>query len=215
MTAARAAACGAALLAAAGASAEPQRLHFAVALDGRPIGSHVFEIDGPPAARTVRTQAAFRVALLGLTLYRYQHEATERWNGDCLVALQSRTEDDAPARTVRAEQRAGRLVVDAPDAPHTVDGCVMSFAYWHPALRMQTRLLNSQTGRLENVRVVAAGTGSVLAGGAPVPAQRWRIEGIPEPVEVWYGTADGRWLGLDATVAGGRRLSYRLSGEAN
>jgi hypothetical protein len=28
-------------------------------------------------------------------------------------------------------------------------------------------------------------------------------------VDVWY-SADGDWVGLDSTVAGGRQLSYRL-----
>ena len=35
-----------------------------------------------------------------------------------------------------------------------------------------------------------------------------RIGGLTQPIDVWY--AGDRWVGLDTTVDGGRRLSYRL-----
>ena len=69
------------LLAAGAAAAQDVELRFDVTLDDRPIGTHVFRIAGPPSARTVDSEAAFRVQLLGLTLYRYRHRATEQWRG--------------------------------------------------------------------------------------------------------------------------------------
>ena len=41
-------------------------------------------------------------------------------------------------------------------------------------------------------------------------ARRWRITGAGAPLDVWY-SAEGEWLGLDASVAGGRKLSYRFA----
>ena len=35
-----------------------------------------------------------------------------------------------------------------------------------------------------------------------------RIGGLTQPIDVWY--VGDRWVGLDTTVDGGRRLSYRL-----
>ncbi|WP_368671230.1 hypothetical protein [Achromobacter xylosoxidans] len=46
--------------------------------------------------------------------------------------------------------------------------------------------------------------------GQPRAATRWRIAGPRHPIDVWYAAGSGEWVGLDSTVRGGRRLSYRL-----
>jgi len=88
-------------------------------------------------------------------------------------------------------------------------GCAMSFAYWNPLIQSQTRLLNAQTGRFESVQVSRAGSGTLDVRGVPTAATRWRITGPANPIDVWY-SPQGDWIGLDSTVAGGRKLSYRL-----
>lgn len=188
----------------------PSSWRFRVLLDGQPIGEHRFSVttsdDGN--ARTVLSEAAFAVRRLGITLYRYRHRAVERWSGDCLVGLAADTDDNGQLTNVSAARQGNVLEVAAP-APLVVGGCVMSFAYWNPALRSQQRLLNAQTGRLESVRMEPIGEGAVEAGGRPAGATGWRITGMAQEIRLWY-TLGGDWLGLDTRVAGGRLLSYRL-----
>lgn len=52
--------------------------------------------------------------------------------------------------------------------------------------------------------------GSITVRGQPRAATRWRITGPRNPIDVWYATDTGEWVGLDSTVHGGRKLSYRL-----
>ena len=42
----------------------------------------------------------------------------------------------------------------------------------------------------------------------PTAVRGLRITGLSRPIVVWY--ASNRWVGLETTVQGGRRLSYRL-----
>ncbi|MEP7102462.1 MAG: DUF6134 family protein [Burkholderiales bacterium] len=172
--------------------------NFRALLDGKPIGQHRFSVSGEGDERKVVSEASFDVKFLGITAYRYRHKATEQWRDNCLTALNSSTDDDGRPESVRAEQN---------DA--TLKGCVMSFAYWNPAIQTQTRLLNAQTGKLEIVQVKRVGSGSVEVRGKPVEATEFRITGAANPIVVWY-SAQGEWVGLDSTVAGGRKLSYRL-----
>ncbi len=196
--------------------------NFQVTLDDKPIGMHRFSVTADGAgARKVVSDAAFDVKLLGLTVYRYRHRATEQWRGDCLRMLSSDTDDGGETSRVRAaaESDGLRVATEAPASVvppvppmQTLGGCVMSFAYWNPAIRSQTQLLNAQTGRHEAVKIVEAGRGgaeSFARRGQTVSAMRWRIEGPVQPVDVWY-TAQGEWVGLDSTVSGGRKLKYRL-----
>lgn len=183
-------------------------LDFGVLLDGKPIGQHRFRIDGTDA-RTVTSEADFRVTLLGITVYRYRHRAQEQWRGDCLQRLTATTDDDGKTSEVQARLRDGALDVATGARTESLPGCVMSFAYWNPAMRTQTRLLNAQTGAYETVQIRQTGTGEVQVRGKPLAAERWRIDGPEQPIDLWY-LPSGEWVGLDSVVGGGRQLSYRL-----
>ena len=197
--------------------------NFRALLDGKPIGQHRFSVTANAGAkvgavgavgalgeeRRVISEASFAVKFLGITAYRYRHKATEQWRGDCLTALTASTDDDGKASSVRTEADGETLSVKTAAATQSLSGCVMTFAYWNPAIQTQTRLLNAQTGKAEVVQVNRVGSGSVEVRGQPVAATRFRITGAAEPIDVWY-SAQGEWIGLDALVAGGRKLSYRL-----
>ena len=195
------------------AFAQEQHWRFAVFLDDEPIGTHDFILaaGADDGSRRLRSEADFRVRLLGVPVYRYRHSAQELWRGNCLQALDARTEDGSERTRVqlRSDERGG-LQLDAPQGAVRLSGCIMSFAYWNPALRTQATLLNAQTGTMEQVRWARMESAPIAAGrGQPEAAVRWRLSGTAQPLDVWW-TEDGRWLGLDATVRGGRRLSYRL-----
>jgi hypothetical protein len=101
------------------------------------------------------------------------------------------------------------LLVTSKLPPQTLAGCVMSFAYWNPAMLRQTQLLNSQTGRYEKVLIESLGNENIEAQGRSIVAAHYRINGTEQPIELWY-TPAGDWVGLASTVSGGKRkLSYR------
>lgn len=183
---------------------------FKALLDGKPIGEHRYTLRKlPDGRRELRSLAAFEVKLLGLTVYRYRHEALEVWDGDCLQSLSSRTDDDGTALSVEAQREGEALRVKTGRGEERLDGCVMSFAYWHPGIRAQKRLLNAQNGRHEAVRFEALGEGDLGAASTPMRVQRWRLAGPESPLELAYA-ADGDWVGLDSKVSGGKRLlQYR------
>lgn len=196
---------GADALPAGGASAT-----FRVLLDGKPIGQHRFSAMASADDATERTmvsEASFAVRFLGITVYRYQHRAVEHWRGDCLVALAADTDDNGQRTRVSARAQGERFEVSAP-VPQAERGCVMSFAFWNPAMRAQRRLLNAQTGRIEPVHIDALGDNTLAVGERTVNAAGWRINGPAQPIDVWY-SPQGDWLGLDTRVEGGRTLSYR------
>ena len=200
----------AALLFLCALAAHAEEWNFTVLLDGDPIGTHRFTLQQDEAGmRSLRSEAEFRVRLLGVPVYRYRHLAQERWSGDCLRSLNAETDDDGERSQVQALAAEGALQVRSPQGMSQIAGCLMSFAYWNPAIRRQDRLLNAQTGRVEAIRWQRLDDASLNVRGQPTVATRWRLTGTDRPLEVWW-TDDGRWVGLDATVRGGRKLSYRL-----
>ncbi|MES2184236.1 MAG: DUF6134 family protein [Pseudomonadota bacterium] len=186
---------------------------FQVLLDGKPIGSHRFDVTTAGERTTVKSEAHFAVKLLGLTIYRYDHQDQEAWQGGCLRKMDSRTDDNGKTFTVNATADADGLRVKTGDGASpvliTVAGCTMGFAYWNPAMLKEKQLLNSQTGEYQAVVVGAPATDEVLARGVRQPARRYHLTGPENPLDLWY-SPEGEWLGLESTMSGGRRLRYRL-----
>lgn len=192
---------------------------FVAMLDGTPIGTHRFVLI-PAAgeggnARVLSSAARFEVKVVGLRVYAYDHTSEERWEGDCLAAIAAVTDDNGRLTRVNGRATRGGFVVDGGggerDAPSTHrDGtsCLMGFAYWNPALARQQRLLDPATGRIEAVTVASLAPTPIEVRGRRVNARGLRISGLTHPIDVWY--AGDEWVGLDTTVSGDRRLSYRL-----
>jgi hypothetical protein len=201
------------------AAPRPAEWDFVALLGGERIGAHRYVVT--PSGEhsfTVASEARFDVKILGIPVYRYRHRAVEHWDGDCLQAIDSRTDDDGRLEQVRGRLDGQRFVLDArsdggtaaPAAGAGVDvaGCVMSFAYWNPALAARDRLLDPATGKLVPVTFATLPSLTIDVRGLPTPVRGVRISGLAQPIDVWY--ADDRWVGLDTTVEGGHRLSYRL-----
>lgn len=186
---------------------------FRVLLDGREIGRHQFKMQPIGEQLEIRSVAEFDVRFLLLSVLRYSHEAVERWNGDCLQSLESRTETNGKRTAVSAAARDGRLAVQRDTDRGEYAGCVMSFAYWNPRILEASRLLNSQTGELVPVVITLQGRERVEVRGRQLLADRHRIRGPGLSIDVWY--AEGEWVGLEAPTSGGRTLRYELNSGPN
>lgn len=185
------------MLLSAASLASEGRWNFRVFLDDREIGYHRFALEERGAERELKSEARFSVNFLFFNAYRYSHDALERWRGDCLEALVSRTDDNGESHAV-----------DWKSASTGQGGCAMSFAYWNPRILKASRLLNAQTGELERVRVEALGEERIDVAGRALAAQRYRLTGREMRIDLWY--SGGRWVALEADAEGGRRLRYRL-----
>ncbi len=160
------------------------------------------------------SQAQFDVTLLGLSIYRYRHRASERWADGCLASIDARTDENGRLVEVRGQARGGRFDLQVRDegrtapTPASAADCLMSFAYWNPALAEQTRLLDPGSGRIEPVVMASASAVPADLDAQGQPVRGLRISGLAQPIDVWY--IGDRWVGLDTVVGGGRRLNYRL-----
>jgi hypothetical protein len=182
---------------------------FRVLLDEREVGSHVFSVVERDGERWVASDAQFTVRFLFLDAYRYVHTARERWDGDCLTAIESHTDDNGKQLTVRGMRTGGQFEVATVSGPAELPGCVMSFAYWNPAILRQARLLNAQNGALVDVRVEPLGEEAVLVRGSAVLARRYALHAPDFRIDVWY--AAGRdWVQLESRTGGGRLLRYLI-----
>ena len=190
--------------------AQPRVWNFSVYLDDKPIGYQRFTLSEGNSGHELTTTARFNVKLLFISVYRYVHDATEYWQGDCLTGLKASTSDGGKLTVVETRPDEGRLAVSATGRhEEMLTGCVMSFAYWNPAILRQSHLLNSQTGEYEAIRVTQLDTQDIQVRGNAVAATHYHIDGPKHPIDLWY-SRNQEWLALESPLDGGRRLRYRL-----
>ncbi len=195
------------------AKAATRTWNFRVYLDDKPIGFQRFSVDDNNGDSTVAISARFEVKLLSFTVYRYAHDASEQWRSDCLQNLSAQTDDNGEQLAVSTELSSTGLVAIGKQGRVALGECPMSFAYWNPRMLQQSQLLNSQTGEYQRVVIREIGTEKLQVRETAMLARRYRIAGLKKPIDVWYSDA-GEWLALEADVAGGRKLRYRLESPA-
>lgn len=183
--------------------------HFRVLLDDREIGTHRYKVTERAGERQVESDARFTVKLLFVDAYRYVHQARERWRGDCLESIEARTDVNGRQVSVRGVHDGERLEVATPEGRAALPGCVMSFAYWNPAMLRQPKLLNAQTGEHAEVRVEALGVEPLLVRNQQVRAERYALHADDFRVDLWYGPGD-RWVQLESRTSKGQRLRYLI-----
>lgn len=182
---------------------------FRVLLDGSEIGTHTFRVAERDGERRVDSDARFKVRLFFIDAYTYAHEARERWQGECLTGLESRTDDNGKRIAVRGAGDGARFEVERAGARARHPGCVMSFAYWNPAMLKQPQLLNVQTGELTDVRVEPLGEETLRVRGAPTSTRRYALHAPKVRIDLWYAAGES-WVQLESRTESGRMLRYEI-----
>jgi len=180
--------------------------HFDVSLDGRAIGEHRFTLRSDDDARELTSEARFRVRILFIDAYRYEHRARERWQGDCLESLEARTDTNGKPTVIAGQRASGEFRVQSGSAAVLLDECVQTFAYWNPSILDARRLLNPQTGEYVDVKVLLMGR-EVMQG---QQTERYRLISsgrTPLEIDIWYTPARD-WVALESLTPEGRRLRY-------
>lgn len=216
-----------AILQSAATAATERTLRFSVSLDGRDIGEHRFVIRDAVASsdeatsaervRSVTIEADFLVRLLRIPVFRYSHQNHEFWDGGCLYRLESETVTNGSAQQVELARGGSGYLISAADREQRLDApCLLSFAYWDPAIIGAEQLVNAQNGALVDVEITALGRQRpdwLDAAETDTPVQAFRIQadddgdGSAIDIRVYYSD-DWDWVGLESPVTGGRLMRY-------
>jgi len=195
------------------AAAETSKVwNYNALLDGKPIGTHRFVVIGDGPERRVESDASFRVKILFVEVYRYTHRSRERWQGDCLQQMNSETRENSDRYLVDGAIADGLFQLTTLTSGKTLEGCVMTFAYWNPLMLKQSRLLNVQTGEHMAVRVEPVGVETLQVRGIGTPANRYSLHAEKLKIDVWYAD-DKEWVALESATQNGRILRYELASE--
>lgn len=183
---------------------------FDVYLNDKKVGKHVFKVSEADGIRQVKSDAKFTYTILFIPAYRYEHSAAERWEDECLVEINSRTDANGERVQVAGERTGAGFRLVSGAAASELPECVMTFAYWNPGFLNEPHLLNPQTGELVDVQVERVGNEVLEVRGEPVAATRFRLTAYEVDLTLWY-SANDEWLALESVAEGGHIIRYELS----
>lgn len=188
-------------LPAAGASRE---IFFTVERNGAPFGTHSLRFETTPEALTVAVAIDLKVDFGPITVFRYTHRNREVWTagsgGLRLAALDTQTDDDgATFRTSGVSLGQGFRLTEG-EAAGVLPGDIVPTSYWHRASLERRAWLDTQSGRLRQVKVQPLGPESLSVAGQSVTANRYRVTGDLE-MDLWY-LPNGEWAGLEFSARG-------------
>ncbi len=192
------------------ANAVTRSWDFSVLLDGSEIGYHRFELVQDGDQRRLTSEASFDVRFLFINAFRYRHENTELWSGDCLESIDARTQANRKKLAIRGALQDDRFVVDDGNAENALEACVMTFAYWNPEFLQQSRLLNPQSGEYLDVEIERVGEQPIVVRGEEIAASVYRVSAEKMELTLWY-SPDDEWLALESVAKGGRIIRYELT----
>jgi hypothetical protein len=186
----------------------PETLKFAIMREGQQIGTVTMNIEHNGTDTVVDSAVNVEVKVLGITAYRYENKANERWSDGHLTALTSQTDDNGKKHKVTLALRDKKLVGDADGkslslAPDTFPGSI-----WNPKLISQTVIMNTADGTLKKISVDDRGMENMTVQGRQIKAHHYAMKGQWQQ-DLWYDDAQ-HLVGLEFKGTDGSVITYRL-----
>ncbi len=195
------------------AAADPFALYgseirFNVLMDGSPVGSHVVSFDKTEDGLKVRSDFNIGVKFLFFSAYEFSYRSDATWRGGKLADLSARIDDNGELTVVNAVNAGNKLIIEGPKGRHEAAAEIFPTNHWNPAV-LNTRLgvvLNTLTGRPNEVMIVKGDEETVETGAGPRVATRYDYQGELRN-RVWYDKA-GRWVRMKFQAKGGQTIEY-------
>jgi len=175
------------------------RIDFEVLRDGEPIGHHRLRFERRDGRLHVDIEIKLDVTFTFVTLYYYRHRNHEVWEGDRLISLETRTDDNGDAYRVSAQAKGDKLIVEGSAGRLELPGDTLPTSYWHEQMVERGEWLDTQKGRLVRSEVTSLGAETIRSRGDEIEATRYALRGDLD-CDLWY--RDGHWQKLRFSISG-------------
>ncbi len=193
------------------AAADPEKLYgpeivFEVLRDGKKVGRHITRFTRDENNLTVASTMSLEVALFSIPLYRFRYEAEERWSDGRLQRLRVRVDDDGEAYDVRADPLGDGLRIVGPKGRVDSPATLYPTSHWAAQVLKGDKVLNTLTGRINQVAIAPGRPEAVAVKGGTVRATPYRYTG-DLTTTAWYDDR-GRWVKLRFQAEDGSTIDY-------
>lgn len=167
---------------------------YDVLRNGEPVGEHRLVFEDSPQGLTVNVNFTIAIPFLVFTAYDFSYVSRSTWRDGAMVSLDAAVNDDGDKKTFGAKVINGTLRVEGPSGQYRAPLGTFPTDHWNAAVVAKGQVLNTLTGRLNDVAYDAQGIEVVMTGQGARQATRYSVRGQLN-TDVWYDE-EGRWLKL-------------------
>lgn len=177
------------------ALAAPSRLAFQVFRNGTKVGEHHMAFaGGPDGDQTVTTDVDMVVKVGPVPVYKYKHDAVERWSGGRFVSIDATTNGNGKIQKTSARALPGYVQITGPKGAVRAPADAVPLSHWNQA-SFGKPLFNQQEAKMLKVTCTRVKPG------------QWQIRGEAE-IDDFYD-ASGNWTALKGKLEDGSKMEYR------
>lgn len=183
------------------------RISFTVLRNGGEVGTHEVRFKRKSGNLVVTSQFDLRVRALVIDLYKYNYTSVARWSDGVMVQLNTDVYDNGEKSRVEARGNGKALAVATNAGQSRIKGPILPTTHWNPGVLSSSRVLNTITGQVNNVRIAAVGKERVETERGTAMATKYRYSGDLQ-TEAWYDTK-GRWVKLRFKAEDGSTIEFK------
>ncbi len=177
---------------------------FDIIRKGDRIGFHAVKVeDTGDGGISVETRIEMQVKFGPIPVFRYEHVSTELWRDGQVVSVESTTNNNGKAESLKVRRTGEVLSIDGTQYKGEGPIDAIPSSYWNKAIVSTNTLLDTQNGRLIDVKIENLGEAVTPTG---AKAEQHKLTGTVD-LNLWY--QGERWAGADFIVRG-QALTYRL-----
>lgn len=183
-----------------------EELKFKVFMNEQEVGFHHYEIDEADSL----SHAEYNIPFMFMK-FNYQHTSKEKYKEQCLVAIESETNDDGDLYMLSGKTTQDKLEIKINKKTLDFKGCISTFRYWDKKILNKKKLLNAQNGELLDIETQLINTEEILLKDKAINAEHFKLRASLDGKEkfiihLWYDQ-NNNWLKLMSPTAIGE-LTY-------
>ncbi len=184
------------------------KIEFDVLRDGAVVGEHITRFEETGDRLVVMSSMKVELKLLFMPVYSFDYKAREVWKRNNLLSLNVTVYDDGESKAFSGEKEGDKFVVTGNGNPYALPAAIYTTNHWNSGVISQEKVLNTLTGKLNQVMIKPQGMETISIRGGDMEAARYDYTGELRDTSVWYDQS-GRWVKLEFKAEDGSTISYR------
>jgi hypothetical protein len=188
------------------------QINFQVQLNDKDIGFHEFNVQND----TISNKAQFDVKLWFIPAYKYRHTATEVYKDNCLIQLESETQDGADFFELSSLADSAFFKIKVNDKDYNHPACSQTFRYWDIQFTEQNLAINPQDGEIFKLSFSKDVDEEVKTKTNTFLANKFTLRAINDQdekfhIELWYEQNSKKWIKLKSYLKDDNVITYILN----
>jgi hypothetical protein len=189
-----------------------EQINFQVQLNDKDIGFHEFNVQND----TISNKAQFDVKLWFIPAYKYRHTATEVYKDNCLIQLDSETQDGADFFELSSLADSTFFKIKVNDKDYNYPACSQTFRYWDIQFIDQKLAINPQDGEIFKLSFSKDVDEEVKTKTNMFLANKYTLHAINDQdekfhIELWYEQNSKKWIKLKSYLKDDNVITYILN----